>query len=519
VPTGSSLTLYNLTVRDGKATNGTSCGVFNTCGGGVYSEGTLVLAHTTFADNFAVKGGGVYVAAGSLSIADSTFFNNSVSTIGQAFGGGVYNAGGSVTITDSIFSANSTGGGGGGGGVYNNATLTISGSTFSGNHADGNGGGIYNPSGSLNISRSTFFDNSSIAGGGMWVDTAATINGSTFSGNSGTLLGGGIRTTTVAATITNSIITNSPGGNCAGSIDGDGFSLDNDGSCTDFINSSSINLAALADNGGPTQTFALNPGSAALDSGSISCLNLADQRGITRGINGVGGIHFPSFGDCDVGAFESGGIIRTLQFASPSSSIGVGYTNTFPVMLTLNSALAEASNVTAYAWVSGGTALAGVDYEPFGVQTATVTPGNTTADVTINLLHPATITNKTIILSIATQRGPGFSGPTQLGTQRTHTVTLKATPPAGAANRNFYSTHTPTLTWNRISNATGYEIQVDTDTAFLPSYAFTNINIPADQLSIQTTSLANGTYYWRVRAKGGTGVWSAPERFEVFVVP
>jgi hypothetical protein len=229
-------------------------------------------------------------------------------------------------------------------------------------------------------------------------------------------------------------------------------------------------------------------------------------------------MNLPQAGDCDVGAFEFGGEIRTLQFASPSSSVELGGISTYPVTLTLDAPLVGGSAITAYVWVSGGTAIAGTDYAPFGLQTATLTPDNQTTTVTLNLLNPPTTSDKTIILSFATDYGPGFGGPARLGTQTTHTVTLTTTPQGGTSNRNFYATHTPTLTWTDMTGETGYEVQVDTDDAFLAPYAFSAADIPADSLSVTTTPLANGIYYWRVRTKNGT-TWSKPERFEVFALP
>ena len=58
------------------------------------------------------------------------------------------------------------------------------------------------------------------------------------------------------------------------------------------------NLGPLADNGGPTQTLALLPGSAAIDAGAATCLDAdgvpfaTDQRGA------------PRLSPCDIGAFE-----------------------------------------------------------------------------------------------------------------------------------------------------------------------------------------------------------------------
>jgi hypothetical protein len=77
------------------------------------------------------------------------------------------------------------------------------------------------------------------------------------------------------------------------------YSLDTDDSCklddpTDKPNTAA-GLAALAENGGPTQTHALLPGSAAIDAAGTGC-PLTDQRGL--------GFPRPVGPFCDMGAFE-----------------------------------------------------------------------------------------------------------------------------------------------------------------------------------------------------------------------
>jgi len=66
-----------------------------------------------------------------------------------------------------------------------------------------------------------------------------------------------------------------------------------------------VNLGTLQDNGGPTWTQALQPGSAALDAANPGGCNgpaalplTTDQRGFPRTANGAGHTR------CDIGAFE-----------------------------------------------------------------------------------------------------------------------------------------------------------------------------------------------------------------------
>jgi hypothetical protein len=64
---------------------------------------------------------------------------------------------------------------------------------------------------------------------------------------------------------------------------------------TDLTNTDPM-LARLADNGGPTETQALKPGSPAIDHGGTSANGCpaTDQRGVLR----------PQGPACDIGAFE-----------------------------------------------------------------------------------------------------------------------------------------------------------------------------------------------------------------------
>jgi glucose/arabinose dehydrogenase len=83
--------------------------------------------------------------------------------------------------------------------------------------------------------------------------------------------------------------------------------------------------------------------------------------------------------------------------------------------------------------------------------------------------------------------------------------------------RNRFITATPRLTWYGVDWAIGYEIQVDNNGDF-SSPEFKDDQLGSDALAVVTRPLANGSYYWRVRAKhpdGRWGAWSAVDRFTV----
>jgi hypothetical protein len=120
------------------------------------------------------------------------FINNLVSSSSSfdttpAKGGGIYNNSGTVHVTSSTFSFNraqsnalSTGAG-----IYNNTgNVSVVNSTFNNNSAD-DGGGIFNENGVISVMGCTFHDNgASYAGGGIYSHGGTlNITNSTFYAN------------------------------------------------------------------------------------------------------------------------------------------------------------------------------------------------------------------------------------------------------------------------------------------------------------------------------------------------
>jgi hypothetical protein len=89
---------------------------------------------------------------------------------------------------------------------------------------------------------------------------------------------------------------------------------------------------------------------------------------------------------------------------------------------------------------------------------------------------------------------------------------------SASPKRDYFKTATPTLSWNRVSYATEYEIQVDNSTTFLGTLNYTD-TFPPDVLFVQLPNpLADGVYYWRVRGLKGTqppGAWSTVLSFSI----
>ncbi|MBN8592236.1 MAG: hypothetical protein J0M33_10765 [Anaerolineae bacterium] len=100
----------------------------------------------------------------------------------------------------------------------------------------------------------------------------------------------------------------------------------------------------------------------------------------------------------------------------------------------------------------------------------------------------------------------------------TYTPTFTpSSPPNIGPQRNRSDISIVTLRWMPVANATGYEIHVARSAAFNPTI-FADNSLPASQVSINTTPLPNGTYYWRVRARYLNGTWGAWSQVDTFVV-
>jgi hypothetical protein len=285
INSGTQVSISGLTIEDGNAGSGS--------GGGINNSGALTVSNCTITSNSAGGGGGIFNIHGTLTVSNSTLADNS--STGQ--GGGIFSFG-TLTVSNSTLADNSAGYGGGiladGGGP-----LTLINSTVVGNSAY-NGGGIINDDTPSTVSNSTFADNSARNFGGGIFDSngssgSLSVSNSTFADNSATY-GGGIYSFD-PLTMSNTIVANSSaGGDLYGSTFSGAYNLIGDGSdLSSFTHSLQGNphLASLGYYGGPTQTMALLPGSAALGVGDPSQNGKTDQRGFVRGSS------------VDIGAFQT----------------------------------------------------------------------------------------------------------------------------------------------------------------------------------------------------------------------
>ena len=240
----------------------------------------VTISGLTIANGFSPgAGGGIFGGSGgSLTIVNSTLSGNSSDSVG----GGIYNFNGHATITNSSLRSNLALNGGG---IFNDGgSLIIANSTLNDNLADiGNGGGIFNR-GWLTITNSTLSGNAAAAGGGIFNrDSPLTIiTNTTLSGNSANPPfgdGGAIFNVQSPLEIGNTILkAGARGQNIvnagAFAVTSHGYNISSDpggGILTgpgDHINTDPQLVSSVPeDNGGPTFTFALMPGSPAIDAG------------------------------------------------------------------------------------------------------------------------------------------------------------------------------------------------------------------------------------------------------------
>lgn len=158
---------------------GCSCGV-----GGISNSGELTLNNAMVDNNTGYDGGGIF-NDGTLVVADSTVSGNGTGS-GGGSGSGINNTG-TLTVTNSTISGN--GATDSGGGIWNEGTATITGSLLSNNYggggeSSGDGGGIANE-GHLTIVNSIVSNNEVGVGnaGGIWNENTMTITNTTISGN------------------------------------------------------------------------------------------------------------------------------------------------------------------------------------------------------------------------------------------------------------------------------------------------------------------------------------------------
>ena len=390
---GGKLTVLNSTFTENN-TNSSSGGAIIYQGSSGGSD-SMVVSNCLFLHNSAGGyGGAIFIGGGTTSISGSSFVSNydrAISVCGSS---------GGVTRTAQVAISNCTIAENSGVGIDNNypGTVTVTGSTISGNSGDTFGGGIANTSGTVAVINSTIAGNDASKGGGIYnAQGTVTVKNSTISGNMSSSGGGGIYQTSnspiskASAFLSNTIVANnynatSPDlyGNSlyssvtanyclvgdttgAGTITGTNSILGSGSNPVDPL------LGPLGAYGGPTmpdgtqmKTVALLTGSPAIGAGS-NALNppgiTTDQRGLARIVDGT----------VDIGSYEF--LSLTLTFDSQGGSApnpatkSVTYGSTYGTLAT--------TSRTSYAFDGWWTGANGTGTQVTTATTVTITTAQT----------------------------------------------------------------------------------------------------------------------------------------------
>lgn len=336
----TGLFIYNSIFSNNSAVDDSTGGIVKGHGGAVHLDGVtnsynpnsnkeFRVCGSRFENNSSVRGGGAFKVTVSdnkgikATYEKSEFINNvsSGASETEGHGGAIYH------IEDDHD------------GGSNEINVEISECTFNGNTGWRQGGGAWITAlGEINITNSTFVNNQTShgslgMGGGLVLSRGeSTVTNCTFSNNYAWFHGGGIQAGgSAVVTLRNILFYNNESErewacyqmNRAADMDGGGnlqypedrFNQSNtpdDCTVTPTVIIENPLLKTVADNGGPTDTIALLPGSPAINGGTSSGAPATDQRQYSRDAQ------------CDIGAYEFGAkesiqltdIIIILQLSS-----------------------------------------------------------------------------------------------------------------------------------------------------------------------------------------------------------
>ena len=314
-----AFSITNLEVRGGQALEFPS---YNNGGGinNANANATLTLTGVTLRGNRGGNGGGLH-SSGPAVVTGCLITENSSNGI---------DGHGSFTITNSTITKNKSGG------ITPHGSGQISRSTIANNEADGfhakyaeswtitectisgnteDGIDWRDDEGdTLTIVNSTISDN---GGTGLLTASAAAVSlaNTTIVRNQRGVLSGQSESVPSVINYRNSLIAANDT-DCAitvGVLTSQGFNLDSDGTCAQQATDSTAadpKVGPLANNGGPTDTVALLPGSPAINKGNDAVAPAKDQRGAAR------------IGVSDIGAFEFNGVVPFVRITAITRSAG-----------------------------------------------------------------------------------------------------------------------------------------------------------------------------------------------------
>ncbi|HEX2908881.1 MAG TPA: hypothetical protein VHO69_18560 [Phototrophicaceae bacterium] len=156
-----------------------------------------------------------------------------------------------------------------------------------------------------------------------------------------------------------------------------------------------------------------------------------------------------------------------------------------------------------------------IEVTPEATATSEVTPeATTTAEATPEATATVEVTPE-VTAVVTLEMTPEVTATAEVTPEVTPTVAPTSLPNA-VPQIHVFTQQPITLTWNRITWAAQYHLQVDTDKAFGNAQDFTTLD--AATLEWQISNLSPNTYHWRVQAldaNGKAGGWSAVESFTI----
>jgi hypothetical protein len=473
----------------------------------------------------------VFAAPTSISLTNNSLPIAGITSIAGPTSGSGYALTNLVTVNgggiDSVFTVNSgatasisgliiTGGvGNNAGGIVNNGTLTVSGSTITGNTASANsGGGISCGSGAnLTVIDSTLSNNSaSVQGGAIFLHAGSlTVTNTTISGNNAGILGGGIMIDAGTATVTGSTIANNTGGSIGGGVENDNGTLTlnntvavgNAASIGPDVNGSysgsgnqvgtGLTMSALGSYGGPTQTMVPLPGSLSICTGTTANATAASITADQRG--------FPFDPHCPSGSVDSGAVQSNYAIGFTTEPASNLYTDLLPINPAPVVSITE-SNVAA-TFATGSVAMTDTDSALTGTTSSGFGSG---AAAFSNLLFTGTPASDQLIATLSLNST--LSPPLALSTQSTG-FQVNASSAATLllpVNGSTLSGTSATFTWTT-GGANGYYLLIGTQgvgsknlynseekPASTTSYTFNGLPLTGATIYVRLTSNLNGAW-------------------------
>lgn len=199
----------------------------------------------------------------------------------------------------------------------------------------------------------------------------------------------------------------------------------------------------------------------------------------------------------DIAVEAPGGIslAPTTTYDMGKTSLGTAITQTFTVRNTGGANLFFTNVVAPTGFSAAYTA-------------ATVAPGGST---TFNLTCLATAGGSPVKGVVTV----GSNDPDESPFAFNVSCSVLASPASAAPVRNRFTTTVVPLSWNRITWAVDYEVQISRSSSF--AGAFTVPVDPPTALTVNTPPLTvDGLYYWRVRAQRANGTWGAWSAADTF---